>query len=673
MGDGTVGTAPEAVRVRALAPGELAWVALLPCALAGLIAILALGPPLGHLLFPAPGANGLWPPGWEESQGHPEPVKQARYLLAVLAPLLLAGLVLRGTRRAPALRPATIRIATWTGQALAGAFVALALLGQYDALPGQRHLPHLFGPATLAAAAALVLIALAAPRRDAVVQRLRRLARETPARRAAGVSIAALVAALWLIEGVTTERLVEDVGSMDWTLDDAYAVLNGSTPLVDFHLLYAKLLPYPAALVLTAFGRTTFVYTLFMALLGVLALLAVYAVFRRLAGGRSLPALGLFVPFVALSDVGHTMTLNAMWPMRYGGAYLMAWLTVRHVEARAPRRAWVLFLVGGLVAINDLEFGIAALAGSVVALLAARPPASLRAAAPLARDLAAGLLGAVALVTLPTLARAGAPPSPSVLLEWPRIFSRLGWFSLPMPLASLHLAIYATFVAALVVAAVRVARGAAGTLLTAVLAWSGVFGLLAGSYYVGRSDDVKLASMLSAWAFALVPLTLVAGRALAARGWRRPAPAEALVLLGFALAVCSIAHVPSPPQQIRRLTQWVPAPVYHPAAVRFVRAHTHRGERVVILLPMSFRIAEELGLRNVAPYGTEEALVTRWQLEYVIDAAHRAHAHKIFLKEGRISPAQIEAFALAGFRARAEQHGAKAPVGFIGFLELSDA
>jgi hypothetical protein len=672
MGDGTVATAPEVARVRALTPGELAWVALLPCALAALIAIVALGPPLGHVLFPAPGAGGLWPPGWEESQGHPEPVKQARYLLAVLAPLLLAGAVLWGVRRAPALRPRTIRAARWTSQALLAAFVALAFLGQYDALSGQRHLPQVFGPATLAAAAALLLAALLALRRRVLPAWLNELARETPTWRVVGIAIAALVAALWLIEGVTTERLVDDVGSMDWTLDDAYAVLNGRTPLVDFHLLYAKLLPYPAALVLSVFGRTTFVYTLFMGVLSVLALLGVYALLRRLVGG-SAAALGLFVPFVALSDVGHTMTLSAMWPMRYGGAYLMAWLTARHVDRRGPQQAWVVFLAGGLVAINDLEFGMAALAGSVVALLAARPPASARAVAPLARDVAAGLLGAVVVVTVPTLIRAGAPPSPSVFLEWPRIFSRLGWFSMPMPLASLHLAIYATFVAAVAVAAVRVAHGAADRLLTSMVAWSGIFGLLAGSYYVGRSDDVKLVSMLSAWAFALVLLTIVAGRVLAARGWRRPTLAQGLVLFGFALAVCSIVHIPSPVQQIRRLTLSLPAPVYHPAAVRFVRAHTHRGDQVVILLPMSFRIAEELRLENVAPYGTEEALVTHWQLQYVIDAARRAHAHKIFLKEGRIAPAQIEAFAVAGFREVAEQREAKPPVGFMGFLELSDA
>lgn len=672
MGDGTVGTVSEVARVRALTPSELAWVALAPCALAALVAIVVLGPPLGHVLFPAPGANGLWPPGWEAAQGHPEPVKQARYLLALVAPLALAGAVLWGARQAPALRPATIQAVRWTSQGLAGAFVLLAFLGQYNALPGQRRLPHDFGPATLAVAAALVLATLVALRGRVVPSQLARLARETPSWRVAGVAIAALAAALWLIEGVTTERLVDDIGSMDWTLNDAYGVLNGRTPLVDLHLLYAKLLPYPAALVLAIFGRTTLVYTLFMGLLSVLALVGVYALFRRLLGS-SLPALGLFVPFVALSDIGHTMTLDAMWPMRYGGAYLMAWLTARHLDRRGPRRAWVLFLIGGLVAINDLEFGMAALVGSVAALLAARPPRSLRAVAPLARDAAGGLLGAVALVTLATLVRAGAPPHPSILFEWPRIFGRLGSFSMSMPLVSLHLAIYATFVATIAVAAVRVARSAADTLLTGMLAWSGIFGLLAGSYYVGRSDNVKLVSMFSAWAFALVLLAIVVGRALAARGWRRPTLAEALVLFGFALAVCSIVHVPSPVHQLERLTASLPGPVYNPAAERFVGAHTHRGEKVVILLPMSFRIAEDLGLDNVSPYGTQEALVTRWQLQDVIDAARRTHAHKIFIKEGRIAPAQLEAFALEGFRARAEHHEAKPPVGFMGFLELSDA
>ena len=62
-------------RVRALTPAELAWAALLPCALIAVAAILLLGPALGHALF-RPSADALWPPTWWEAQGQPEPVER---------------------------------------------------------------------------------------------------------------------------------------------------------------------------------------------------------------------------------------------------------------------------------------------------------------------------------------------------------------------------------------------------------------------------------------------------------------------------------------------------------------------------------------------------------------------------------------------------------------------
>jgi hypothetical protein len=669
MGDWTRGRSGRATPT----PAELAWIAALPCALLAFAAVMALGPPLGHLLFPHPSAaDALWPPHWEESQGHPVPTKQARYLLAAAAPLLLAGAVVATARRAPQLRPATIRALVRASQLALLGLVALAVLGQHRVLLAQHRVPRIFGYGTLAAAAALVGAALLALRRRDVAGRLAGLARETAARRRAALALALAASLAWLAQGIYTDALAEDIGTLDWTVNDAFAVLKGRTPFVDYHVLYAKLLPYPEALAMAVFGANGLVYTLLSTLLSLLALLAVFAIFRRLVRS-SLLALGLFVPFLALGDVRHTMTETAMWPMRYGGAYALAWLTARHLDGAWPRRAWVLSLAGGLIALDELEFGMAALLATVAALACARPPQSLRAACALAGELAAGALGAVALVTALTLARAGALPDPALLTEWPRIFSRLGWFTLSMPVAGLHLAIYATLAAAIAAAAVRVVRGAGDALLTGMLAWSGVFGLVGGVYYAGRSDTVKLVSMFSAWGFALALLTIATVRALAARGWRRPSLVQLLVLLGFALAVCSIVRIPSPVEQIRRLTLSLPPPVYRQYAERFVRANTRPREKVAILLPMSYRIAYELGLDDVSPYGTEEALVTRWQIQTVIDQMRREHAHTLFLKEGRISPPQLGLFVRAGFHVTATQRAQAAPIGFMGFIAMSDA
>ncbi|HZV73576.1 MAG TPA: hypothetical protein VFF79_07670 [Conexibacter sp.] len=662
-------------RARALTPAELAWIALIPCTIVTLAAIVVLGPPLAHVLF-QPGSDSLWPPGWWEARGRPEPVKHARYALALLGPLLLAAAVLWGTRRRLELRPRTIRAVTLTAYALLLAFTLVAALGQHDViLGGSQPMPKLsiFGVGALVAAAALLAGALVVLRRDRVAQWIGRVAAETPRRHLAGLAIAASFTALWVLETVTTDRLVEDHGQMNWTLNDVFAVLDGRTPLVDYHMLYGKLLPYPAALVLAVLGTTGFVYTLLLTVLNGLALLAVYAIFRRIVRS-SLLALALFVPFVAAGDIGHTMHQAGLWPMRYGGTYLLAWLTVRHLDRASPRRAWILFLVGGLTAINSMEFGLGALLATLAALLCARPPRGRRDALRLAGECAGGALGAVAVVSAFTLLRAGALPDPALLMEWPRIFTTLGWFALPVPGAGLHLAVYATFAAAIAVAAVRVARMAhaahaarAGddVLLTSMLMWSGVFGLVAGSYYVGRAEDVKLLALFSAWAFALALLTIVTARALAARGWRRPTLPQLLLLFGFALAICSVVHVPAPWGEISRLTQQGPAPTYRAAAENFVRERTQRGEKVAILLPEGHRIAYDLGLDNVSPFGIQNAVVTRVQMATLIETIRREGVTEIFVPspsinlagEGNSAPAQLQLLAADGYPATSAQEG----------------
>lgn len=670
-----------ASRARTLTSAEIAWIALAPCALIVVAAIVLLGPPLGHVLF-NPGSDALWPRGWWETEGHPEPTKHGRYLLAVLGALLLPAIVLASARHDLRLRPLAIRAILFASYALLLAFVAVALLNQDLRVdPSVPPLPN-FSAGTVVIAALLVLGALAALRNSGVADRLAQLARETSTRRWAYLAIAIAFSAIWLLKALKTDRVPGDLQgwNLNWTLNDAFAVLNGRTPLVDYHLIYAKLLPYPAALAMAVFGANTFVYSALMAVLNGLALLAVYAIFR-LVTRSSLYAIALFVPFVAMSDpdtfatpagVISPLTLPAMWPMRYGGAFLLAWLTARYVAGRAPRRAWVLFFTGGLVLINSLEFGIGAVLATAVVLVCAHPPRSANAALRLAAHAAGGTLAAIAVVALATLSRAGAFPDPALFFEWPRIFTNLGWFSLPMPTLGLHLAIYATFAASIAAAAVRLSRAAEDILLTSMLAWSGVFGLLAGSYFMGRPDAYKLDGMFSAWAFTLALLTVVALRSLSARRWRNPALPELLVLFGFGLAICSISQIALPQERITRLADARQDAPYLPTAERFVREHTRTGETVAILLPMSFRIAHDLGLRNVAPYGFMNAIVTRPQLQTLIDVLREEHVDAVFLPvpgqdlvgEGDAAPQHVRRLVAEGYRKRSAG---------VGILELRRA
>src|SRR5689334_2791342 len=71
-----------------------AWLCALPCAVVAAAAILVLGPPLGRLLSPAPGAYVFL----AGAIVHPEPTEHARYVLAVCAPLLGAAAVISSPR-----------------------------------------------------------------------------------------------------------------------------------------------------------------------------------------------------------------------------------------------------------------------------------------------------------------------------------------------------------------------------------------------------------------------------------------------------------------------------------------------------------------------------------------------------------------------------------------------
>ena len=659
-------------RVRALRPGETAWIALLPCALLTFLTVMALGPPLGHALFEPPSGEALWPPGLPSTAGDADPVKRGRFAVMLLGPALLAASVLLGARRPLRLAPSVVRALVGAGQLTLLAFLAAAVLGQNDLLVHHEaeDLSPIFGVPTLVIAALLALVLAAALRTRAVVTWVARRLPETRRLRIACLVLATVLVAAWLLTAITTERAVDDTGLNWWTMDDPFAILNGRTPLVDFHAFYAQLTPYVGAGALALFGPTVLTYSIAMASLSLLALLAVYGVLHRIVGSSAL-ALALFVPFVAIGFLaiaevsgGHRLTnalLFAIWPMRYGGAYVVAWLVARHVDGVAPRRTWLLMLAAGVVAMDNLEFGAAAFAATFVALLSVRRDWTRSALARLAGNAVVGLTGAAVLVSAITLVRAGALPSLDYLLEFPRVFGILGLVSLPMPVLGFHLVLLATYVAAIAVAAVRRADGEPQALLTGMLAWSGVFGLLSGSYYLGRSDSWKLVALFSAWGFALVLLTIVVARRLASAEGRRPGVGELAVLLGLGLAICSLRELPLPWTQIDRIRSDRPSLPKQPVAVsyagakRFVAAHSERGERVTILIPQGHRIAEELGLVGVSPYPLHEAIVTRRQWDGMVAATRREGAHTIFLPVINIAPEHYDALRQAGYAPLGEE------------------
>lgn len=680
-------------------PGEIAWVAALP-ALALLVAAMALlDRPLGRLLFAAPHAD-FWP-FWRARLGVlPEPSERTAYLLAVLAPAVVAAVVALGARRRIALAPGLLRVAVPLAQALVPCALVVAIVAQRLRVFGlpwsevPKHVAYFTLPTLVVAALVAAGLALALRSAD-LVARIARLTRETRARRLGALALAGLLAAAWLLTAINTEASMANGNyrifvNLPFWLDESFAVLDGRVPLVDFHTQYGHLFAYVGAGAMALFGTSLGVYTTTMTAGSWLAALALYGVLRRVVR-RSLLALALFAPVLSTGfftelgppDARHgPQTLFSVFPMRYLGAYGLAWLTARHLDGAAPRRRWALFAAGGAVAINNLEFGLSALVATLLALALVQ----VRSLAQLGRllgEAALGVLVALAGLCALTLLRSGSLPHLGMLLTFPRLYGIDAFGLMPMPHLGFQLAIYATFAAAVVLAAVRAtagaARGAGGgrvasgggppcaDLLTAMLAWSGVFGLGAASYYAGRSLPEVLLSIFSAWALALALLLVAAVRAILARPARRPTLAEAGLLLAFGLTVCSIAQTPAPWSQIARLRDTSSArPLSVAATARAIGAVTRRGEPVAILGPLGHQIAYELGIENISPYVSIESMPLRGQLAEAIAALRAAGGTELFLPVAQSQPEQVAAARRAGFRLVREDRAANV-------IELVDA
>ena len=294
------------------------------------------------------------------------------------------------------------------------------------------------------------------------------------------------------------------------------------------------------------------------------ALLAVFAALRRVAGS-SLAALALFLPFVATSffmEVGPLenrygpATSSASSRSATRGPYVLSWLVVRRVDgARRGAAGGRCSRFAGLVAINNLEFG--------VPRLGARSRAAMRRAAIAARALAllAGGGSRASPVALALVVAADARASPArcrtsdCCSTFPRHLRHGRLRAAADAALGLHLVVYLTFAAAIVRrGACARARRRRATAADGALAWSGVFGLGVGSYFVGRSHPHVLIDLFSPWALSLALLLVVVVRARRARAPRaRPQPPSCSCCSASALAVCSLAQTPTPWSQLERL------------------------------------------------------------------------------------------------------------------------
>ncbi|MFL5818140.1 MAG: hypothetical protein ACJ76L_11140 [Conexibacter sp.] len=666
----------------------VAWLCAIPCAAIVATAILLLGPPLGDLLGQSRGGFTFFPSSaagaYEESTEH------ARYLIAIAGPILLALTTRWAFRRQPTLPARVVELAVPFAQLALAALLIACFVAQYRVRYGTVYTrvvglsirERYFNPATLAVAAAIAGSLLLAARSAAVRTRAATLLRESSGRRWGALAAAALLTAVWLTHAVNTE---ESIGSvleavryhLGFTLDETYAVLDGLTPLVDFSSQYSALWPFATALVLHGLGGDpVLVFTLTMCALTSLSLLAIYGVLRRVTRS-SLAALLLYVPFLATSlfsigaaavNRGSFGNYFGVFPLRYAGPYLVAWLTARQLERGRSGVVglWLLFTAAGLALVNNADFGAAAVGASVAALVWTMDDR--RSLRTLAGGLAAGLGTALALVSLLTLARAGSLPQLDRVVDYARIYGAGGYAMLPLPGAlGLHTAIYLTYVATIGVATVRALRGAANRVLTGMLAWTGVFGLGSATYYVGRSQAEALRTTFSVWALAIVLLTYVALRMLARRPPLRSSIAAVAVLVGFGIAVCSVVQVPAPWSQLDRIQAGFvpqpdsryPHPLAPPADARsreFVssladgpsRFVVRRGAPVAVLITTGHRVADAYGIVDVSPYTGVDSIHTVQQVDALLAALRTAGGNTIIVPI-RADPGIVEELGRRGF------------------------
>jgi hypothetical protein len=473
------------------------------------------------------------------------------------------------------------------------------------------------------------------------VGRFRALCVERRGRRLVAAALATVAVVLWVLPAINSESTIVNANPViehhiRFWLDEAFALLDGRFPLAGYVAQYGSLWLYPVAGAMALLGPSIGVFTVAMALINAVAMLALFGVMRRVARS-TVAGLLLFLPILAtsfymmegpLSNRYAIVNLFSSFPLRYAGPLLLLWLLARHLDGASPRQPRWLFLAAGIVVLNNLDFGVPALGATLAALLwSARRPKLGR----LSLEAGIGLAGALALVSALTLAAAGSPPRLDTLFRFVIVFADAGFAMLPIhPTLGLSTIVFLTYVAAIAVATVRALEGASDRLMTGLLAWSGVFGLGVGGYYVGRSHPEVLVNMFAAWALCVVLLFVVCARKLAGSSRRRPSLPEAAVLFGFGVVACSLAQTPTPWSQIRRIERRGPRVYRHPVGERFIAQHVRRGEAVAILTPLGHRVGYDLDIPDVTPYAGAASMPTVQQLDETLGDLRSAGGRKVF-------------------------------------------
>jgi hypothetical protein len=627
------------------APEDVAWVGVAAGGILLAAAIAWLAPVLDNL-YPSPGGHLF--PEWDILV-KPEPLEEVRSMLALATPFVLVAAVLGLGRDRPERR--SLDPLVLGTQVVLCALLVVAVVNQARR---SGYLPEdYFEPLLLSVPVIAIGVVIGVLLTVAAVRRRGRAVEESEIGHGMrpwwiAFGLAVLATALFLLPAVTTDGTVGETGPLasghiPVQGEDYFAVVNGLTPLVDYIAQYANLLPLALEPVLKAFGTSITTFSVSVCVLSGLGMLAIFGVFGEVTR-RPWAALGLYVPWVALSlfpwnDAGAFREFNGNYygvlPGRYLGPFLLAWLIARSV--RRPVPTWAQFGFGGLVAVNNWEFGSAALLALVVAQLAAldRSESTWRDLGRLAAQAIAGLLAAVVLVCAITLLRAGQLPDPSLLTYFSRLFLRDAYGLEPMPFLGLHWALYATYLAALLVAAIRFVRRDTDRVTTVMLAFSGTFGLATAMYFVGRSSQFQVILLFPAWGLSLALLARTALLALRSDRGDRPRLRRAVIpacaaLIGFGVMVAAIGRVSPPWRQIDRLSGQGHG-LRLAAATDYIRANAAPGEHVLIMAALpGHLVADRAGVIDESPINGLTSLISSAEADRAVNQLQDAGGTQVF-------------------------------------------
>jgi hypothetical protein len=164
---------------------------------------------------------------------------------------------------------------------------------------------------------------------------------------------------------------------LPYTSGEFAAILNGRSPWVDFYPQYQTLISYLLVPYFHIFKFSVGSFTLGMALLSLIGFSICFWIFTVIAK-RAQQALALFLPVLFLSFcpfdqnqycVTNTFNYFAVGPLRYFWPWLTVGACVYYWQKSTNFRMFLVCFFGATATLNNLDFGLPAFAASMIALV----------------------------------------------------------------------------------------------------------------------------------------------------------------------------------------------------------------------------------------------------------------------------------------------------------------